>query len=981
MAFAGSRNSPRRAQPLELPLEDLSLFTARASHSREHRGAIATNAPSSSLSIANPDDALEEPEQAVVADGIPVPARPSLEGIRPRHSSSSWSNSTISRIKTGLASEQAQKKFMMIKNILAFIGLCTGIAASYGLYTGYVQTWYAKATFDQGVQAQQQGNQAQQQAMEWTAWQMKSQFYNDCLNLKGANTTTLSFECEGALAIGPPPLPFSYATNSTNTAVNKLRKRLANAICPCSCPKEPEPDHFIVSSPEQPSGFRTLLGMGRWYDDAGQISLPAISLLSILTLWAVVTLRRKGVFTKLTSKTRTINQIVSQSASEALRHPRQINSQADVAKASSAQARGTGAGSSTTIRRRGQGSKELRKGQTLWEAAATGNKNGVLDQLATGSFADINHVQKRYGTPLCAACEGGNLEIAMIFIKRGADVNAMGGRFCVPIQAAAYAGSTELVQLLLGLDARVDIPGGWTHSPLQAAAERGDNDMVLMILNAGASVNSGGGALGLPLQGAASKGKFDIVSLLLDNGAEINAEGGEYGNALNAAVSCGASEVVKLLLERGANVNGAPGLYGNCLQIALHQNFPALAKLLVEHGANGNVTDDQKRTPLIEAALLGDETLVKALLKGGSSINAQGKWRSFEPLKMSLTSIIDEDGWTALHYVALDGKEAIARMLVEDYGANGMLRDKFDAPPLHRATGNGHLSVMKLLLDNGADVNTRDCLGAAALHQSGAKPEPIVRLLLERGADPNAATNMGETPLHSAINANNEPIVRLLLEAGSDASLQDKDQATSLFRSIKNGYYGIAKVLLESSNADINARSSNALQEAIIHEREDLVNIMLEKGTSVNAQGNQHGSALQAACTTPSSLPLATLLLDAAANINITGGQHGCALSAAAFHGSPATVALLLRNGANPNIRGGRYGSPLRAAHKSLAAKEDKDEIIALLLSAGATTPEAEVVLHDEDVWRLTPAGWTWLPPENRRDITSAFGHESNVRD
>lgn len=85
---------------------------------------------------------------------------------------------------------------------------------------------------------------------------------------------------------------------------------------------------------------------------------------------------------------------------------------------------------------------------------------------------------------------------------------------------------------------------------------------------------------------------------------------------------------------------------------------------------------------------------------------------------------------------------------------------------------------------------------------------------------------------------------------------------------------------------------------------------------------------------------------------------------------------LLLRNGANPNIRGGRYGSPLRAAQNCLAGKEDKEEVIALLMSAGATMPEEDVVLHDEDVWRLTPAGWTWLPPENKTDVTSAFGKD-----
>ncbi len=47
-----------------------------------------------------------------------------------------------------------------------------------------------------------------------------------------------------------------------------------------------------------------------------------------------------------------------------------------------------------------------------------------------------------------------------------------------------------------------------------------------------------------------------------------------------------------------------------------------------------------------------------------------------------LTGVIDEDGWSALHYVALDGKEAIARMLVVEHGADLTLRDKFDAPPL-----------------------------------------------------------------------------------------------------------------------------------------------------------------------------------------------------------------------------------------------------------------------------------------------------------
>lgn len=84
-----------------------------------------------------------------------------------------------------------------------------------------------------------------------------------------------------------------------------------------------------------------------------------------------------------------------------------------------------------------------------------------------------------------------------------------------------------------------------------------------------------------------------------------------------------------------------------------------------------------------------------------------------------LTSVIDY-GWSAMNYVALYGKAAIARMLVAEHGADLTLCDQLNAPPLQCATGNGHQSPMKLLLNNGVDMKAQDCLGVTSLHQAGA---------------------------------------------------------------------------------------------------------------------------------------------------------------------------------------------------------------------------------------------------------------------
>jgi ankyrin repeat protein len=88
---------------------------------------------------------------------------------------------------------------------------------------------------------------------------------------------------------------------------------------------------------------------------------------------------------------------------------------------------------------------------------------------------------------------------------------------------------------------------------------------------------------------------------------------------------------------------------------------------------------------------------------------------------------------------------------------------------LHWASLKGHASVVRLLLDRGADVGARTTpLGDTPLHwASGWGHESVVRLLLDGGADVGARTTGRLTPLHWASIGGHESIVRMLCEAGA----------------------------------------------------------------------------------------------------------------------------------------------------------------------------------------------------------------------
>jgi len=75
----------------------------------------------------------------------------------------------------------------------------------------------------------------------------------------------------------------------------------------------------------------------------------------------------------------------------------------------------------------------------------------------------------------------------------------------------------------------------------------------------------------------------------------------------------------------------------------------------------------------------------------------------------------DRYGWTALHYAAVCGHLELVRLLC-DRGADIEVRYDSEYRPLHVAAYHGHISIVKELIEvRNAEINARNNSGETAL--------------------------------------------------------------------------------------------------------------------------------------------------------------------------------------------------------------------------------------------------------------------------
>ena len=315
-------------------------------------------------------------------------------------------------------------------------------------------------------------------------------------------------------------------------------------------------------------------------------------------------------------------------------------------------------------------------------------------------------------------------------------------------------------------------------NPLFIACACGFEEIVWNALSTGQSPeqrnNTGDTALLL----ASHYGHLEVAKILLDHGADVDACNyrgyAPIHYALQPSVQLSAPrywnpinpEIAWLLIERKADVTKTIKGDINNGWTALHfvacYDTDEMVKVLLDHGADLNARESDDHTPLHVAATTGSTATLQQLLEKGADLGAK-----------------TNEGETAIHQAAQCGKEDAVSLLVAHSGLEPIVGSQWLRQAQFRnAVNRGDEAAVRALLDDGADMTTRDIRGETPLHWAvDCGHRAVALLLLERGADIEARDRFDGTALHMACLKANEEMAGFLLDQGANIDAKGSDEA------------------------------------------------------------------------------------------------------------------------------------------------------------------------------------------------------------
>lgn len=180
-----------------------------------------------------------------------------------------------------------------------------------------------------------------------------------------------------------------------------------------------------------------------------------------------------------------------------------------------------------------------------------------------------------------------------------------------------------------------------------------------------------------------------------------------------------------------------------------------------------------------------------------------GQWDNLKDLKnypdllQKINSTKLWDGGSLIHTAVRCNQLETVKILAEN-GADINDFDQNFETPLILATKANYINIMAYLLKNGASTSFSDDQKNGPLHFAAEHIDLLAtQLLVENYADVNQQNSRGNTPLHIAVWESNASLVDFLLSKGADSNLQNKDGNTPLHLAAAIGRLDIVKKLCQ----------------------------------------------------------------------------------------------------------------------------------------------------------------------------------------
>jgi ankyrin repeat protein len=361
----------------------------------------------------------------------------------------------------------------------------------------------------------------------------------------------------------------------------------------------------------------------------------------------------------------------------------------------------------------------------------------------------------------------------------------------------------------------------------------------------------------------------------------------------------------KYLINHGADIhatffdkNHSRGF--TTLHLAAERKLPSMADYLIRNGVKVDARDINQTTPLHVAASYGAYHTAETLIRNGANVNAvnrqgntplheiAGHWRP-EKGHLDIASLLiknnadvnalNQDGRTP-YYLALKKSRNDVAVFLKPLTNTKLVS-------LHDAASDDNLSLIKILLAEGKNINQADTKGNTPLNRALMnKNVELAKYLVSRGAQLNTVNKSGQSPLNMAVRHGDDPLIKQML-----ANVVDLDPTL--------------------------------LNAAVHAQKLEIVALLLDKGVNVNVQDPKSGWTPLHFAALVNNYEIAALLLKHGASTRIRSHKDRSAMNIAADKNHLQLANLIEAYGYRESVKIAQEAEARAKAKEKAARKQE----------------------------------------------------------